>query len=168
MRTGQFSSGTLDIRLNGNLAGQGGTWTNSGATSTAMLPGDSFAFAVPVQRPAGTIGFNYRVTGAASGELASSLRWSAYPGGTASNSSADASVRTGSCSGSASKTNETMIPGPTEMVPSRGTLLTPRITTSTVSENVCFVVSPPSTVGNGAQDKSATATFVFEATQQVN
>ena len=74
MTTGTITSGSLDLQLNGNLAGQGGTWTNSAFTFSNMIPGESFAVTVPVQRAAGTAPFTYTATGTSTGGLASHLR----------------------------------------------------------------------------------------------
>jgi len=158
MTTGTIQSGTLDLQLNGNLSGQGGTWNNGALALTNMVPGESIAVTIPVQRGAGTIGFSYTATATASGTLAPHLRWTVTAGtaGTPSTSG----LRTNTCSGTALSSNVTLSAAAANVIPTARTL-----SGATMSENICVRVELPSGTGNAAQGTSATASFVFNATQ---
>ena len=160
MTTGTITSGSLDLQLNGNLAGQGGTWTNSAFTFSNMIPGESFAVTVPVQRAAGTAPFTYTATGTSTGGLASHLRWAVHAG-TANTAVTSANgVRTQTCGGTALPTGVTLGGSATSVISTARSL-----TGSTYSENICIQVSLPATATNAAQLQNATASFTFNAVQ---
>lgn len=159
MTTGTIQSGTLDLQLSGNLAGQGGTWTNSGLAMTGMVPGESVAANVTVQRAAGSIGFTWTAAATSTGGLASSLRWDVYAG-TANAVVTTNGIRTQSCGGTALATGVTLSATSTPVVTPARTL-----NGGTMSEALCVRAALPSTAGAAAMGTSATASFVFDATQ---
>lgn len=159
MTTGQIQSGTLDLQLAGNLPGQGGTWNNTALSMAAMVPGESVAVTVPVQRAAGTIGFTYTATATATGDLAPSLTWT-VTAGTAGTATTNANgLRSNTCGGTQLFSNT--LSGTASNV-----VATPRtLSGATMSENLCIRVALPAGTGNTAQGKSASGTFTFSATQ---
>lgn len=162
LETGRFRSGTLDITLNDQLAGQGGTWTDDATGMTSMVPGESQAFTVRVQRPADSVGFDYAVAATASGDLASALRWSVHPGGRAGSAQTSNGLRTNTCSGEATFSAGTLGGNAKEVVSSRAAL---RSGSGAAEETVCIRVALPADADNTAQGKSGAATFTFSATQ---
>lgn len=155
---GTIRAGSLDLLIAGNLPGQGGTTTTPSLGLTGMVPGESVAVTVPVQRAASTVGFTYAARATAVGALAPYLRWTVTAGsaGTASSSG----LRTNTCGGTALVTNVTLSGSSNDVIASARTL-----SGATMSENVCIRVELPSGTANGAQGLSATASFVFDATQ---
>lgn len=160
MTTGPIASSSLDLQLSGNLSGQGGTWNNAAFTFSNMIPGESFAVTVPIQRAAGTAPFTYTATGAASGGLSSHLRWEVRAGTAGAPSTSANGVRTQSCGGTVLSSGATLSASPTSVIPTARPL-----TGSNYSENICIQVSLPATATNAAQSQSSAATFVFDATQ---
>lgn len=161
--TGSFSSGTLDITLNGQLQGianNGGTWTNTAYGLTNLSPGESFAFGFPVAN-AGTTGLTYTVTGTGTGDLAvaNGMQFTVYFGVTATNSGS-AGSRAGACGG-------TTPTGGTVLTPTSTTLVaTPRaLTATTGTENVCIVARLDPNAPNSLQNKSMTASITFDSKQ---
>lgn len=167
MTTGSISAGTLDLKLGGNLAGQGGTWNNTSLALTDMVPGESVAKDFTVQN-AGAIGLTWTATAAATGDLALStsatsaqrLQFAVYVGGTSSNSgTAAAGNRTGTCTG-------TVAYGPAALTSTQSSVVsTAQSLAASGSQNVCIKVSLPSAAPNALQGTTATATFIFNATQ---
>ena len=164
VETGSFSSGTLDITLNGALSTTGlannpGTTSISGFTLTNMVPGESRAVAFPVAN-AGSVGLTYSVTGLGLGDLAPALQFTIATG-TADNPTIN-NLRTGTCSGTsisgAGKALSTVPPG-TTLVPG------PRNLAAGASESICVIASLPTTVDNTFQGKTMTANLVFDAKQ---
>lgn len=163
MNTGAITSGSLDLQLSGNLAGQGGTWNNSSFAFANMIPGESFALTVPVQRAANSAPFTYTATGAASGGLASHLRWTVTAGSAGSQTVSANGVRTQSCGGTTLASNVTLGGTAANVISSARSL-----SGSNYSENICIRVELPSSATNAAQSQSATASFVFNANQITN
>ncbi len=159
MSTGSFTSGSLDLRLQGNLAGQGGDWTNADLAMSKMIPGESVAVTVPVQRAGGSIGFRYGLSATATGALAPYLRWDVAAGTAGAAGTSGSGLRTQHCSGAALSTANTLSGDAVELVRDRA------LTGSAMSETLCLRVELPASAGNAAQAKSATASFVFDATQ---
>ena len=94
-----FTAGTLDLKLDGNLAGPGGSYTKTSLGITNLIPGESVAVTVSVQN-AGTVGFKYTAKAYNTGDLSSGLRWTVVANSTASNSGTEAAgTRAGSCCG---------------------------------------------------------------------
>jgi predicted ribosomally synthesized peptide with SipW-like signal peptide len=161
-----FSSGTLDVTLNDELAGvanNGGTTSDTGFALSDMIPGESMARTVKVGN-AGSIGLTYTAKAFNAGGLASGLRWTVVAGSTAANSGSPAAGdRTGSCSpGETTATNVAL--GTSEGAAT--TVVTPRRTILVESfENVCVIAKLESGAANSLQGTSASATFIFNGTQ---
>lgn len=162
MSTGSLTAGTLDVTLDGNLAGRandGGTWTQTTFALDAMLPGESRATSFAV-RNAGTSGLTYAVAGSATGALAPALRFSVYAGGAAANTgTAAAGNRAGSCAGAAVATDVTLAAASAVLTATRRTLA------SGASEQVCVIARLTLDAANGMQGATATATFAFNGRQ---
>lgn len=166
--TGAFSAGALDIRIDGNLSGAGGTYTKTSATMTAMAPGESLAFVVAVQNPTSDpqsyLGFDYTATAWNTGTLASGLRWTVVPGGTVGNTGTQAAAnRTGTCTGGT--TTATSVTLGTTSGTATTVVATKRAVAPGASENVCIVVRLDPAASNALQGTTATATLTFTATQ---
>lgn len=160
MTTGNIQSGSLDLQLSGNLAGQGGTWNNTALAMSDMVPGESLAVTVPVQRATGTIGFSYTAAATASGGLAPFLRWTVTNGSAGTAATNANGIRTNTCGGTAITSNSTLSATATSVIPTARTL-----SGATMSENICIRVELPATAANGAQAQTSAASFVFSATQ---
>lgn len=159
--TGSFSSGTLDIALNGALAGNGGTTTLPSFTLPNMVPGESMSVSFPVKNE-GSVGLTYTLSGTASGGLAPAMQFSVF-NGTANAQTGGASTgnRAGTCSGSSLSNNQTYSSTPTPVVSDTGK----RALAAGATENMCVVASLPLAVDNSFQGKSLTASLVFDAKQ---
>lgn len=162
--TGSFSSGTLDITLNGALAGaanNGGTTTLPSFALTDMVPGESQAVTVPVANQ-GSVGLTYTISGTATGTLAPAMQFSVFAGtanaqtGTAANGN-----RTGSCSGTALANNQTYSATAATVVGAANQ----RLLAAGASENICVVATLPGAVDNTFQGKTMTASLVFNSKQ---
>lgn len=161
--TGQFSSGTLDIKLDGALAGNGGITTPPAFTLTNMVPGESLAFAFPVAN-AGSVGLTYTAAGTASGDLAPAMRFTVATGSMSNTGSAAAGTRAGTCTGGTTLASDrTFDAAPVTVTPTARALVAPGAGTS--SESICVVVSLPGSTLNEFQGKSLTAGLVFSAKQ---
>jgi hypothetical protein len=152
-------SGTLDVRLDANLPGQGGTYTKAAFALSDVVPGESVATTVTVSN-AGTVGSTYRVTGTASGTLATGLTFAVYVGGSATNSgTASAGNRAGSCSGT-SVLGPTVFNGTPQQV-----LPAPRPLAASAQETLCVVARLAPAAANSLKGTSATASLAFTARQ---
>jgi predicted ribosomally synthesized peptide with SipW-like signal peptide len=159
LSTGPISSGSLDLTLDGNLAGQGGTYVKSSFTVANMVPGESFASSVAVGNN-GSVGLTYTATGTATGVLATGLTFQVYVGGTAANSgTAAAGNRAGTCGGTSTFGPATLTSTSQSVVSSARTL------TAGSQESVCFLVRLPTSAANTLQGQTATSSFVFAAKQ---
>ena len=161
---GGFSTGQLDLRLDGNLAGPGGSYVKSAASLSLMVPGESFAFAVSVQNPAPAttyVGFDYTATATGTGGLLPGLQWTVVPGGTVGNTGTQAAGnRTGSCTGGTTTASAvTLTAGSTTIIG------TERNVVSGGTEDVCVVVRLDPAAANSLQGTTASATLTFTATQ---
>lgn len=160
--SGGLTGGTLDITLDGNLAGSannGGTWTQSSFALDAMLPGESRAVSFAV-RNAGTAGLTYAVSGSATGGLTPGLRFSVYAGGVASNTgTAAAGNRTGTCAGTALATELTLSSSVASLVAGR------RALGAGASEQVCLVARLDLGAANSLQGTTSTATIALSGRQ---
>lgn len=74
------STGRLDLLLNSQLTGQGGTVTGTGLSAPSMLPGSTAAELITV-RNGGTVPFTFSATTSATGSLAPDLTWVVRQGG---------------------------------------------------------------------------------------
>lgn len=162
IQSGTFASGTLDITLNGALAGPGnnpGTTTLSALALANMVPGESVAAAFPVAN-AGTVGLTYTVSGTASGDLAPAMRFRVYQG--AASNTTTAGVRSGTCSGTPfTGASQTYSATASAVV----TTADARALAPTVAESICVVAQFDIASGNGFQGKSMTASLIFDAKQ---
>lgn len=162
MRSADFSAGSVDVSLDGNLVGtaaNGGTWTQNSFALAAMLPGESKAVSFTVGN-AGTTGLTYAIRGSATGALAPALRFSVYVGGTATNTGTAASGnRTGTCAGTALAQNFTLGGVENEVVSQRRTV------GAGASETVCVIAKLDSAADNSLQGATGTASFVLDGRQ---
>lgn len=154
MDGGTFTSGTLNMQLNGN-EGNPTVWTNSVMTLAEMVPGESLAAAFTVDN-VGSVAFTYTATGTATGVLAPHLTFQAFAGGAASNPGGP--FRTGTCTGT-SLGGAQVLDGTAR--PVIGTQQLPPAT----SQTVCFVVRLSTTAPGTMQGQSGNGTFVFTANQ---
>jgi len=163
MTTGSIQAGSLDLLiLDGKLEGQGGSITHAAMSATAMVPGESFAFTVPVQRKAGTTGFTLTATGTASGGLSPHVQWSVFEGTAGTQSTNGSGIRSNTCTGTALTSGVTLDGTAKPLITTAAPV---NLGGSTFSKNLCFRVTMPSATGNGAQGTTGTATFSFSATQ---
>ncbi len=162
---GTFSSGTLDITLDGNLAGaanNGGTWTNTSFALTTMLPGESIAMSFPL-RNVGTVPVTYNLVGTGSGGLAATngLQYSVAFGVNSANSgTVAAGNRAGTCGGTASTDANTTL-----LTAGGHTYVSNRALAAGAQETVCVVARLNSNAPNSLQNLNGSASFLFDAKQ---
>lgn len=164
MTTGNFTSGTLDIRLNAdtNNVGQGGTWANTSFAIANLIPGESVASSFPVRND-GTVPFKWSTMATASGTLAPQLRFTTYLGGTAANTGTQAAGnRAGTCTGGTAQTTDVTLNGTAVNVITQAAAGTIAVG---ASQAVCVRVQLVSTAPNTAQGQTASASYVFNAVQ---
>jgi predicted ribosomally synthesized peptide with SipW-like signal peptide len=154
---GTFSSGTLDMTLDGNQ-GNPEAWTNSVMTLGDMVPGESFAASFPVRND-GTVAFTYTATGTASGDLAPELSFQAVVGGDAASNATVGGLRTGTCAGGTAMVAQTLDATPRTVVGTAQELA------AGASQSVCLLVTLSTAAPGSAQGQSATGTLVFAAKQ---
>lgn len=160
--SGALSSGRLDLLVDGNLEGQGGSVTQPNLTIANMVPGESVAVTVSVQRAPSTVGFTYTATASATGTLATHLRWTVTAGSAGTPQVAGNGIRTNTCGGATlfpSAALSTVPASPTTVIGDQRSL-----SGATMSENICIRVALPADAPNAAQSSSATASFVLDAT----
>lgn len=163
LTTGTIQAGSLDLLiLDGRLDGQGGSVTNTAMSATAMIPGESFAFTVPVQRKANTAGFALTATGTAAGGLSPHVQWSVYEGTAGTQTTNANGIRSNTCSGTQLSTNVTLDGTAKPLIP---TATPVNLGGTTFSKNLCFRVAMPAGTGNTAQGTTGTATFSLTANQ---
>lgn len=163
VNAGGFSSGTLDISVNGALAQQnGGTTALTAFKLDTMVPGESVAFSFPVKNE-GTVPLTYKVTGTGSGPLAvaGGLQYAVYFGSAATNTGTSANGnRAGSCgSAAATDTNTTALTG------TSATLSADRTLAVGTSDTVCVIARLNYNAGNDLQGKTGNAALVFDSKQ---
>lgn len=144
---GEFTSGTLDLRLHEGAEPEPAYTMGS---LTNMVPGESFAASLPVVN-AGSVPFTYTVAAVGSGDLGTHLTYTAHVGGHAKN--AGTTFRTGQCEGQ--QAGDT-----TNFFLARA--LAPKGT-----EPVCFVVTLAPDTPSAMQGKSGSVAFTFTADQLV-
>lgn len=154
MAGGSFTSGTLDLGLDGNEAGAS-TWTNSVMTLSNMVPGESLAEDFSVDN-AGSVAFAYSATGTASGVLAPNLSFRFFVGGSASNSGTD--FRTGTCAGTPAGAPQVLDGTPRTVLP-------PQPLGAGLSQTVCVIVTFAPDAPSSTQGESGIGTFTFTADQ---
>lgn len=154
--TGTFSTGTLDLKLNG----QDGTIALTTLAMANATPGTTIYANLPVTN-AGSVNFTYGfTTGSTNGTdtpaLNANLNWSVVSLGTAS------SCTSGTFSAAAGVPATYISPTTTlSAVPA----ITGRALAAGATENLCFKVELPTTAPSGVQGKSTVATVSFTATQ---
>ncbi|QCW50969.1 hypothetical protein FE634_12240 [Nocardioides dongxiaopingii] len=164
-QTGAFSSGTLDITVNGQLAGQannGGSTTIASLALGNMVPGESVAGSFPVAN-AGTVPLTYTLTGTGSGGLAvtNGLQYSVTFGATAANTGSAANGnRTGTC-GAVTPTDANT----TLLTTAPSTFATNRALAVGASDTVCIIARLNSNAPNALQTLGGTASFLFDSKQ---
>lgn len=162
LRSADFTSGTVDVSLDGNLVGaaaNGGTWTQGSFALATMLPGESRAVSFAVGN-AGTANLTYGLRGSATGALAPAMRYSVYVGGAATNTgTAGAGNRTGACGG-------TLLAGAVSLGGTESTILsTRRALNAGAAETACLVAKLDLGAASNLQGTTATASFVFDGRQ---
>lgn len=163
--TGSFTAGTLDITVNGQLAGaagNGGTTTVASLTMANMVPGESVAAAFPVANN-GSIPLTYNLTGTGSGGLAvaNGLQYSVTFGAAATNTgSAAGGNRAGACGGTVSTDANTQL-----LASAATSFATNRALTNGASDTVCVVARLNSSAPNALQGLSGSAAFLFDSKQ---
>ncbi|MDE0778624.1 MAG: TasA family protein [Nocardioides sp.] len=159
--TGSFSSGTLDITLNGQLAGaanNGGTTTLPSFALSNMVPGESQAIAFPVANN-GSVGLTYTVNGSATGALAPGMQFTVATGNAGNTGTAANGNRTGTCSGGNLATNQ-VLNGTSSTV-----VGTARSLAVGAQESICVIARLDPQADNGLQGKTMTASLIFNAKQ---
>lgn len=146
---GNFTSGTLDIKLSGADNNPAAFTTSFSATN--MQPGDSKAASVIVQN-AGSIDFTYTATGIAPGALGSLLVFRVVPGGSVAGSGSSMS-----CAGGTQTFNATMNA-------SSNVISANRPIAAGANEPFCVSATLPTGTTTG-QGQSTTASFTFNAKQ---
>src|SRR5262245_50723979 len=158
-----FVTDNLDLRLwdASTLVGPGGSVALAGLAPAGLVPGESVAMAVPVRNDGGAP-FTWSATATATGGLASSLKFTTYVGGTATNSTSVLDVRTGSCSGTAATTNRTLSGTASSVIGTQPALA------AGANVSVCVLLLLPATAAASAAGTTAAITYNFAATQEVN
>lgn len=159
--TGSFTSGTLDITLDGKLSGaanEGGTTTLPDFTLSAMVPGESQAVSFPVAN-AGSVGLTYLVNGSATGALAPEMQFTVATGTATNGGTAAAGTRNGTCSGANLATNQVLNGAASPVV------ATPRALAPSASESICVIARLNTAAVNSAQGKTMNASLIFSSKQ---
>ncbi len=165
--TGSFASGSLDLLVDGNLAGPGGTRVRGDLALADMVPGESVSVTLVVQSATGTLPLGYYVTATSTGELAPQLLWTVVPGATHNTQTGTQANgnRTGTCSaGTPAVTDQVLGASATPVIGTSGAAGR-RGLAAGGSENVCLRVQLNPAAGNAFQAKTATATFTVNASQ---
>ena len=159
LSTGSFTAGSLDLTVNGQLTGLGGTTTVTGTGLGAMVPGESQSASFPVAN-AGSVPLTWVASGTAAGTGAGVWSFQLFLGNAANTGTAAAGNRTGTCSGTALAASSQVL-GATSAAMSA----TARTLAAGASETVCLVATLPGAADNTAQTKSVTPSIVFDAKQ---
>jgi hypothetical protein len=152
-------SGTLDLTLDGGLAGPGGTHAMTTLALPRMVPGESVARTLTVAN-AGSVGLGYTATGSASGSLATGLRYSVTTGSAANSGTEAGGNRSGTCSGTVLFGPAALGTSPVPVIPAR------RALGVGASQPLCLRVELAPTASPTLQAGTATASFAFTAVQQ--
>lgn len=153
LAAGTFTSGTLDIKLNGSdgTAANPANFTTSLALAN-MQPGNSKAAVVNVQN-AGNIDFTYMATGLAGGALAPFLSFNVRVGGSVAGTGSSQT-----CTGGTSTFTGTLT------VSSQPVIAANQPLNAGANGDVCVSATLP-TAEAGGQGLSTTSTFSFAAKQ---
>ncbi|MFC7446754.1 SipW-dependent-type signal peptide-containing protein [Rhodococcus daqingensis] len=147
--SGVFSTGSVDLQLNGNQ-GNPGAYAFANLTKTGMMPGDSVAATLPVQNT-GTVPFKYSmVANSTSSVLAPQLKVLVSTG--TSNGTA--------CSGGTVIANHLPLTsgGAANLIPTARTLA------NGASETLCFQVTLDAAAPVSVQNQTVNTSFNFNAT----
>jgi predicted ribosomally synthesized peptide with SipW-like signal peptide len=147
--SGVFSTGSVDLRLNGDQ-GNPNAYAFANLTKTGMMPGTSVAATLPVQNT-GTVPFNYTmVANSTSSVLAPQLKVLVSTG--TSNGTA--------CSGGTVIANNVPLTsgGAANLIPTARTL------TNGASETLCFQVTLDANAPVAVQNQTVNTSFNFNAT----
>lgn len=162
-QTGSFVAGTLDITVDGQLAGK----ENNGKSTTIaslkldnMVPGESVAGVFPVKNH-GSIPLTYNLTGTGSGGLAvaNGMQYSLTFGAAAANTTANG-LRSGTCAGVTATDANTVV-----LNESPKSYATNRPLAVGATETVCVVARLNSNAPNALQGLSGSASFLFDSKQ---
>ncbi|OUZ12574.1 hypothetical protein BHE97_02445 [Aeromicrobium sp. PE09-221] len=164
VETGSLEAGRLDVTLNGQLTGPGGSIADAQFAIADLVPGESFARTITVGN-GGTVPLDFSVTGSTSGTLGTALRWTVVAGGTAGNTGTIAAGdRTGTCTGGTTTYPSATISGsaasPTTVVGTRGPLAVG------TAQSLCIIVGLDPNAPGTLQGETATARFVVTGTQR--
>ncbi|MBC9733572.1 TasA family protein [Nocardioides marmotae] len=163
--SGDFQSGSLDITVNGQLAGpsnNGGSTTLGALALQNMLPGESVAASFPVKN-VGSLPLVYDISGTGTGALAGAngLQYSVAVGVDAANTGTVAGGdRRGSCGATVATDQNT-----TRLTATPSALVVKRSLGIGASETICVVARLNSNAGNDLQGKPGSASLVIHATQ---
>ncbi len=165
--TGSFASGGLDLLIDGDLVGPGGTRVRGDLALDKMVPGESVSVTLVVRSAAGTLPLDYYATATSTGDLAPALRWTVVPGATAAAQTGDQTTgdRAGTCTTGTPTVTDQVLGATAVAVIGTNTAAGRRDLAAGASENVCLRVRLDPATGNGLQNKSATATFTLNASQ---
>ena len=162
--TGSFSSGTLDLSVNGELKGlanNAGTTVVATLTGANLVPGESIAVSFPVKNE-GNVPMTYTLTGTGAGALAvtNGLQYSLAFNVAAANAPLANGLRAGTCGGVAATDGNTDVLNGTAR-----TYATNRPFAAGATDNICIVVRLNSQAPNNLQNLAGTASFFFDAKQ---
>lgn len=146
---GTLTAGELDLQLDADLAGPGGTTTRAWSASD-LIPGIYRSFTTTV-RNTGDVGFTYALTVA--GES-----WTFDPGAVSVVVSSGTANADGTCTGGP-------IGPTTRTIPAAGPLLTARTLTTGASEPICLRIGLVAGAASSNQGESGTVRFTFTADQ---
>lgn len=159
VNTGTFSSGTLNLKVNGDEGNPTPyAWTTFNASN--LVPGESVAASFNVQNT-GSVPFTYTATATASGALAPNLRFTVRTGATASTSGTEAANnRVGSCTGGTAQTAGVTLSGSATSVAPNAEQVA-----ASGSQTFCVIATLDAGTPVSAGGNSASATFVVNAKQ---
>lgn len=167
LTTGTIQTAKLDMRLDG-----ADNQPTSGKLAIAnMIPGESVAATISVQRVANTIAFTYSASAAVatSNELTEALRFKLYSGTAGTAATSGTGVRTQPCGGTqlwGGTDGLKLTATATSLISARTALATPLALSATEkADSLCVQAILPTATDNTAQGKSATVNFTFNATQ---
>ncbi len=163
---GGFTSGTLDLTVGessaNQLSGQGGTWTHTNLTLSAMAPGESVAKLLTVGN-GGSVALTYNATVVTTNnDLQNGLQLTVIDGATVGNTGTQAANnRAGTCTGGTgtSLTNTNVSTTASSLHSSAVALATG------VTRTYCVRVALASSAPNSMQGKTTNLTFSFNAQQ---
>ena len=169
----QLTSGTIQTaKLDLKLDGADNLPSSTKLAISSMIPGESVAATISVQRAANTIAFTYSATAqvATANELTDALRFKVFTGTAgAVSTAAGTGIRTQTCGGTqifGDADGAKLTAAATTLVSARAALATPlALQGADLTDNLCVQAILPTSTGNGAQAKSATVNFTFNATQ---